>query len=331
MALIFGDVPMPLHHLSHRFIPSLASAGLATRGQARRAGFDALALLLVGALLVFMGWGLAQMDEPIQLLEQEPITLDAANLPAYALRTTLRMLLAVLVSLLFTLVYATLAAKSRRAGQILVPLLDVLQSVPVLGYISFTVAGFIALFPGSTLGIECAAIFAIFTSQAWNMTFSLYYSLQSLPRDMQEAATVFRLSGWQKFWKMELPFALPGLIWNMMVSMSGGWFFVVASEAITVGEQRISLPGIGSYIALAIAEQDLAAIGYAIGVMTLVILMYDQLLFRPLLAWADKFRYEMTAGQNAPRSWVLVLFAKSRMWRLARTRLRRVKDRKSVV
>jgi NitT/TauT family transport system permease protein len=165
------------------------------------------------------------------------------------------------------------------------------------------------------MGVECAAIFAIFTSQAWNMTFSFYQSLQTMPRDMDEASFVFRLSGWQKFWKMELPYAMPGLIWNMMMSMSGGWFFVVASEAITVGNQHITLPGIGSYIALAISEQNMQAIGYAIATMTVVISLYDQFLFRPLVAWSDKFRYELTASQDVPRSWVLLLFTKSRFAR----------------
>ena len=166
------------------------------------------------------------------------------------MRTTLRMLAAVIVSLVFTLLYATLAAKNRKAEQIMIPVLDILQSIPVLGYISFTVTGFIALFPHSTLGVECAAIFAIFTSQAWNMAFSLYQSLKTVPHDIDEAAVLFRLSGWQKFWRMELPYAMPGLVWNTMMSMSGGWFFVVASEAITVGNQQITLPGIGAYIAL---------------------------------------------------------------------------------
>lgn len=309
--------------LSFRSAPGVAGTVLAGRHQARSYWFDGLAFFLVLSFLVVVGLGVSGMLAPIGVLMQEPISLDPWMLPEYALRTTLRMFLAVGVSLAFTLLYAPIAAKSRKAGQIMVPLLDVLQSVPVLGYISFTVAGFIALFPGSTLGVECAAIFAIFTSQAWNMTFSLYYSLLSLPRNMHEAALVFGLSGWQKFWKIELPFALPSLIWNMMVSMSGGWFFVVASEAITVGEQRVSLPGIGSYIALAIAEENLMAIAYAISTMMVVILLYDQLLFRPLLAWSDKFRYEVYASQNVPRSWVLTLFSKSWLGRIVASRFRR--------
>lgn len=275
--------------------------------------FDLLALLIVAGGFVFLVWGMLEISAPVTALQQTPITLDPTHLTEYALRTTLRMLIAVVASLLFTFSYATLAAKSVKAGQILIPVLDILQSVPVLGYISFTVTGFMALFPHSMLGVECAAIFAIFTSQAWNMTFSFYQSLRTVPQDMHEAAYVYKLSGWQKFWRMEVPFAMPGLIWNMMISMSGGWFFVVASEAITVGNTTVMLPGIGSYIALAIQKQNIHAIGYAIGTMAVVILLYDQLLFRPLVTWSDKFRYEMTAGQNAPTSWLYTLFTQSRI------------------
>jgi NitT/TauT family transport system permease protein len=297
--------------------PRIANIGLASRVPlSRRVWFDVLAFVLVVGFLVFIAWGMSEMSAPIGKLEQVPITLDVHNLPAYAMRTTLRMLAAVVASLLFTLSYATLAAKSRKAGQIMIPILDILQSVPVFGYISFTVTGFIALFPGSMMGVECAAIFAIFTAQAWNMTFSLYQSLLTIPADMEEASFVFKLSGWQKFWKMELPYAMPGLIWNTMMSMSGGWFFVVASEAITVGNQQYTLPGIGSYIAMAIEQKDLGAIGWAIATMTIVILLYDQLLFRPLVAWSDKFGYEMTASQNIPKSWVRTLFGKSRLAKL---------------
>jgi len=302
--------------ISERFVPRIATSGLIGKhALPRHIWFDVLAFSIVISFLVFISWGMTEMTAPIGKLEQSPISLDTANLPAYAMRTTLRMLIAVVASLVFTLIYATLAAKSRKAGQILIPILDILQSVPVLGYISFTVTGFIALFPGSMMGVECAAIFAIFTAQAWNMTFSLYQSLLTIPNDMNEVAFVFKLSGWQKFWKMELPYAMPGLIWNTMMSMSGGWFFVVASEAITVGNQHITLPGIGSYISLAIEQKDMAAIGWAILTMTIVILLYDQFLFRPLVAWSDKFRYELTASQDAPHSWVLSLFRKSRIVR----------------
>ncbi|WP_246542705.1 ABC transporter permease [Paludibacterium yongneupense] len=246
-------------------------------------------------------------------LQTQTISLDPAALPGYALRTTLRMLAAMLASLVFSLAYGTLAAKSRRAEKVLVPILDILQSVPVLGYISFTVTFFIALFPGRVLGAECAAIFAIFTSQAWNMTFSFYQSMRTIPRDLNEVSSSFHLSAWQRFWKLEVPFSLPGLIWNMMMSMSGGWFFVVASEAITVGNKNIVLPGIGGYLAQAIAARDLGAVGWVILTMTLVILLYDQFLFRPLVAWADKFRMEDTASQAAPQSWLLDLIRRARL------------------
>jgi NitT/TauT family transport system permease protein len=228
----------------------------------------------------------------------------------------MRMLAALVLSLIFTFTYATPAAKSRRAETVLIPLLDVLQSVPVLGYLSFTVVFFVALFPGTSLGPELAAIFAIFTAQAWNMAFSFYQSLITIPADLDESSRSFRFSGWQRFWRLEVPFAMPGLIWNMMMSMSGGWFFVVASEAISVGSIQITLPGIGSYVALAIQHRDLAAVGWAIVAMTITILIYDQLLFRPLVAWADKFRFEQTAAQVVPRSWVLDLFRGASLLRL---------------
>jgi NitT/TauT family transport system permease protein len=158
-------------------------------------------------------------------------------------------------------------------------------------------------------------VFAIFTSQAWNMTFSMYQSMRNVPKDLEEATQSFHLSGWQRFWRLDVPFAMPGLIWNAMMSMSGGWFFVVASEAITVGNTTVTLPGIGSYVALGIEKQDLAAIGYAILAMLLVIIAYDQLLFRPIVAWADKFRFEQTASGNPPTSWMLDLFRRTRALR----------------
>jgi NitT/TauT family transport system permease protein len=227
------------------------------------------------------------------------------------------MLAAMVASLIFTVTYGTLAAKSRRAELVLIPLLDILQSVPVLGYISFTVVFFMSLFPGRVAGAEAAAIFAIFTSQAWNMTFSVYQSLRTVPRDLEEATQSFRFSAWQRFWRLEVPFAMPGLIWNMMMSMSGGWFFVVASEAITVGDQTITLPGIGAYLARATAEQNLAAVGWVVLTMTVVIILYDQLMFRPLVAWADKFRFEQTGAQTAPGSWFLDLLHRSRLFQTA--------------
>ena len=274
--------------------------------------WDVVAFLLVMGLITLLAWGSRQMAVPYTPGEQIPLSLDPIHLPIYALRTVLRMVAALGASLIFTFTYATLAAKSRRAEGILVPLLDILQSVPILGFLSVTVTGFIAMFPGNLLGVELAAIFAIFTSQAWNMAFSFYQSLKTVPKELQEASVLFGLSSWQRFWKLEAPYATPALIWNTMMSVSGGWFFVVASEAITVGKTAVTLPGIGSYVAQAIQGKNLSAIGWALLTMLLVILMYDQLLFRPLVAWAEKFKFELTESQDAAESWVLTLFQRAR-------------------
>jgi NitT/TauT family transport system permease protein len=275
----------------------------ASRGAPSR--FDLVALLVVAGLLAFFAEGSRGVLSPLSALEVAPVSLDPSHLPEYAARSTLRMLAALLLSLLFTFTYATWAAKSARAGRILVPVLDVLQSVPILGFLSVTVVFFLSLAPGRVLGAEFAAVFAIFTSQAWNMAFSFYQSLRTVPVELEDAARSFRLSGWARFWRLEVPFAMPPLIWNMMMSMSGGWFFVVLSEAISVGSTTVTLPGVGSYVALAIANKNLAAVGWAIAAMFTVILIYDQLLFRPLVAWADRFRFEQEPGTTPPRSWVL--------------------------
>jgi NitT/TauT family transport system permease protein len=267
--------------------------------------WDWALLPVVLGVIAALAFGATQMTRPFVVGEATSISLDPQQLPYYLLRTILRMFTALGCSLVFSFAFATAAAKSRPAEKALVPLLDVLQSVPILGFQAISIAPFIALFPGNTLGVECAAIFAIFTSQAWNMAFSLYQSMKTIPPELNEAARVFQLSGWQRFWRLELPFATPGLLWNMMMSMSGGWFFLVAAEAISVANQDIKLPGIGAYIAVAIADQNGRAIMWAIGAMLVGIVLYDQLFFRPLLAWADKFRFEESQGDTAQGSWLL--------------------------
>ena len=279
----------------------------------RATRWDVIALILVIGLVAFLGEASRGLMAPLTTIESVPLSLDPSHLPFYAARTTLRMFLALGLSLLFTFTYATWAAKSARAGRLLVPILDILQSVPILGFISITVAFFMSLAPGRVLGAELAAIFAIFTSQAWNMAFSFYQSVRTVPAELQEAALAFHLSPWMRFWQLEVPFALPGLIWNTMMSMSGGWFFVVASEAISVGTTHVALPGMGSYIALAIVRGDLAAIAWAILTMLIVILLYDQLLFRPLVAWIDGLRFEQEAGAYVPHSWALTVMRRSRL------------------
>ncbi|WP_315835177.1 ABC transporter permease subunit [Bradyrhizobium prioriisuperbiae] len=277
--------------------------------------WDGIALVLIIGAMVLIAYGAEQTNAPLSVLDMAPVSLDPSNLPMYALRTTLRMLAAIVCSLVFTFLYAALAAKSRRAEMVLIPILDILQSVPILGFLTFTVVFFMNLFPGRVLGAELACVFAIFTSQAWNMTFSMYQALRNVPKDLEEATQSFHLTPWQRFWRLDVPFAMPGLVWNTMMSMSGGWFFVVASEAITVGDTTVTLPGIGAYVALAIKQQDLAAIGYAVLAMLCVIVAYDQLLFRPIVAWADKFRFEQTASATAPESWMLDLFRRTRALR----------------
>ncbi len=278
---------------------------------------DIAAFLLLAGAAILAIHGAKGMDLPLAQLQAAPVTLNLMHLPEYALRTTLRMFLALGASLLFTFAVATLAARSRKAEMIIVPALDILQSAPVLGFLTFTITAFMNLFPGNQLGVECAAIFAIFTSQAWNMAFSFYQSLRSVPSDLDEVTRNFGFSPWRRFIRLELPFAVPSLVWNMMMSMSGGWFFVVASEAITVGHTTIALPGIGSWLSLAIQRQNLIAVIEGVTAMAVVIVLYDQLFFRPIIAWADKFRFEQTASQETPHSWLYDLVHRTKALRKA--------------
>lgn len=274
---------------------------------------DGIAFVILAGLAVIFFRAAEATVAPLATLQLAPVTLDPAALPYYALRTVLRMFVALGASTLFTLIVATAAARSRHLGQLIVPALDILQSVPILGFLTFTVTFFMGLFPGSVLGVECAAIFAIFTSQAWNMAFSFYQSLRAIPADLEEACTIYRLSPIRRFLRLDLPYATPALVWNAMMSMSGGWFFVVASEAITVGNTTVTLPGIGSWLALAIARRDFFAVGEAVAAMAVVIVAYDQLFFRPIVAWADRFRFEMTASAERPQSWVLDILRRTRL------------------
>ena len=262
---------------------------------------------LLGGILKF-GRG---MWVPFDESHFAPLDLSESNIPYYAGRTLLRMWMAFACSMLFTLVVGYVAAKSRRARFFILPALDILQSVPVLGFLSITVTGFIAIFPGSLFGVECASIFAIFTGQVWNMTFGFYHSLVTIPNDLQEAGQSYGLSRWQRFIKVELPSSAYSLIWNSMMSFGGGWFFVAQSEAITVMNKNIQLPGLGSYMAGVIATGNTRGCILAVIAMITLILASDQLIWRPLLAWADKFKVQMTDSSDKPTSWMLDLLQRS--------------------
>jgi NitT/TauT family transport system permease protein len=275
--------------------------------------WDLLAAILVLGFIIAFADVSRFLVHPLSSIMGHDLHLNPWDLPGYALRTGLRMLIAMGVSLAFTFTYATWAAKNPRAGTLLVPLLDILQSVPILSFLSVTIVWFLSLSPGRVFGAELACVFTIFCGQAWNMAFSFYQSLRTVPPELEEAGRMFGLNAWARFWRIEAPFATPPLIWNMMMSMSGGWFFVTLSEAISVGKTNIALPGIGSWIAVAIAQKDLPAIFEAIFAMLVVILIYDQLLFRPLVAWADRFRVGNEQSEEQPQSWALNVYRRSKL------------------
>lgn len=274
--------------------------------------WDLVALVLVLAILCLLGWGAKGMMGVYHLGQKLPISLSPTMLPYYALRTVCRMFIAMFCSLVFTFVFGTWAAKSRHAERLIIPLIDIAQSVPVLGFLTVAVANLTAIFQGSLLGPELASIFAIFTAQVWNMTLSFYQSLKTVPTEMREAAAILQLSAWQKFWRLEVPFAMPGLLWNAMMSMSGSWVYLIASGAITVANQTITLPGLGSYMWLAMMHADMRAEVYVIITMFIVIALYDQLLFRPLVAWSEKFRAgDLDDDTPEPSSWLLHIFQRT--------------------
>lgn len=274
--------------------------------------WDIVSLLLIFLLFILLARAALQMSAPYEVGQTLKISLDPHMLPHYAIRTVFRMAIGMACSLLFTFTIGTLAAKNRHAERFIIPSIDILQSIPVLGFLSISVVPFIALFPNSMMGPELAAIFAIFTAQAWNMALGFYQSLRTVPYELREASAMFHLSGWQQFWRVEVPFAMPSLIWNMMMSLSASWFFVTASEAITVNNQNILLPGIGSYIGMAIIQKNSHALVYAIFTMLIIILLYDQLLFRPLITWSEKFKAEQGEADTHSKSLLLWLMNKTR-------------------
>jgi NitT/TauT family transport system permease protein len=297
---------------------------------------DGLVMLALLGLLwsaLHFGKGMLVHFDPatVPQIESSP-----SQIPYYAGRTLLRMWIAFCFSLCFAVATGYMAARNLTARAFILPALDVLQSVPVLGFLSATVTAFMALFPGSLLGVECAAIFAIFTGQVWNMAFGFYHSMVTIPTDMQEAASTYGLSRWQRFRTVELPASAHSLIWNSMMSFGGGWFFVVQSEAISVMNKDIKLPGLGSYMAQAMERGDNRAAFWAVTAMIVLILASDQLVWRPLLAWADKFKIELTESTTPATSWVydllrgayLFTWLDARVWQPLMDKTFRAADRR---
>ena len=270
---------------------------------------DALVVAALGALVA----GLVSLSQRWAAPLQSAVVIDLSPgaLPVYTLLSLARGFVAYLLSLGVTLVYGTAAAHRPSAARILIPLLDVLQSIPVLGFLPGLVLGLVALFPHRTVGLELACVVMIFTGQAWNMIFSFYGSLRSIPPELGEVATMFRMTRWQRFRSLEVPSAAMGLVWNSMMSMAGGWFFLTVTEAFTLGDRDFRLPGVGSYMSVAIDHDDRRAMVAAVIAMAAMIVATDQLLWRPLVVWSQRFKLEDTAGGDETRSWLLDLLARS--------------------
>lgn len=262
---------------------------------------------------------------PRELLRVAPsVTIDLrpAALPHYALLSFLRMCAGYAVSWVFTLVVGYAAARNRLAGRVIVPALDVLQSIPVLSFLPAVLLAMIALFPRQTIGLEIGSVLLIFTGMVWNMAFSFYHSLRTIPEELIEAARAFRLSWWQRFTSLELPASAIGLVWNSMMSWAGGWFFLMATEAFTLGKQSFTLPGLGSYLAQAANKGDFTAIWWGLGVLVALIVALDQLVWRPLIAWSERFKVELSESQDVPTSWALNLLRDSSLLPQAVQRIR---------
>ena len=265
-------------------------------------GIDLIVILALLAALTFLVTAASRWTAP--LTPSVSINLSPTVLPLYAGYSLLRMLLGYILALIFTLVYGHIAATSKRASVVMVPILDILQSIPILSFLPVVILTLVAVFPHSNIGLELSSVILIFTSQAWNMTFSFYHSVRTLPTDLQEVATVTRLRPWRRFFTLEVPTSAIGLIWNSMMSWAGGWFFLMASEQFTLGSRSFQLPGLGSYLQAAASTGNTSAIVLGLLTLILLIILLDILFWRPLVAWADKFKVELSGG-DAPHSPVL--------------------------
>jgi len=256
------------------------------------------------------------------------ISRDPSKLPVYAAYSVLRITVAYIFSLVFTLVYGYIAAYNPKAERIMIPLLDILQSIPVLSFLPGVMLAMVALFPRHQIGVEMGAILLIFTGQVWNMAFSFYSSLKSIPRDMREAAKIYRFNWYQRFTQFELPYAAIGLVWNSMMSVAGGWFFLMACEMFVLGDRDFRLPGLGSYLQTAASAGDTQAILWGVGTMIAVIVLLDQIVWRPVIAWAEKFKMEQVESADVPSSWFLNVIERSRgLRRLRKKTIRPLQER----
>jgi len=284
--------------------------------------WDLFSLFFILSLVFIIAWACSNMGGNVNykdantLTHYKDISMSLWDLPKYAADTTVRMFIALFFSFIFSFIIGAWAAKSAKAERIIIPMIDILQSIPILGFLAITVTAFLALFPNSLWGAQAAVIFGLFTAQAWNMILSFYQSLKTVPKELTEATEMYQLSGWQRFWKLEVPFSMPGLVWNTMMSMSASWFMIVASETIVVNfagntSSSINLPGIGTFIDQANNNKDFLAVGAAIVMMLIVIVLYDQLIFKPIVAWSEKFVVTEMQHETASNSWFLNLLKKS--------------------
>ncbi len=303
------------------------------RGQASILGFPFRRRRLMDLVVILSGlailFGLVTLGRQWTGHHRPVVEIDLSPwaLPRYTFFSMMRGLAAYVISLSFTLVYAFWAAKDKRAEKLLIPILDILQSIPVLGFMPGVVLALVGLFPHSNLGLELAAVIMIFTGQAWNMTFSLYHSFKSVPKDLHEAGTIYGFNWWERLKWIELPFGTTGLVWNSMMSMAGGWFFLMITEAFQLGDQDFRLPGLGSYMSVAVEKGNVPAMISAVVAMIAMIVFLDQVLWRPVVVMAQRFRIEDTSQGDSPRSWLLRILRRSRLirlWEMRRTRRRQL-------
>src|SRR5512136_1104527 len=315
--------------MAPRTTPVFGSATSWLSGSARKLWVDLALLAALGGVVYGLARLAAEWTGALQPVFE--IDLSPAALPYYGFLSLSRGLAAYALSLLFSLGYGYWAAKDATAERLLIPALDILQSIPVLGFMPGLVLALVATFPRSNVGLELASVILIFTGQAWNMTFSFYHSLRSIPRDFQEVATLGHFGFWRRFRQVDLPSSAIGLVWNSMMSMAGGGFFLMVSEAFVLGDRSFQLPGLGSYMSVAVARGDRRAMASAVVAMVVLIVILDQLLWRPVVVWAQKFRVDESGQAVEAESWFLDVLRGSRLVAALRALLHRAGSRSAAL